>query len=217
MIHASLTKYKAAIITVLSSIVINYLVSFLTFLLVYKFSLLNHSSFFFNYVPSIIAMIAVLIFLYYRVGIDCLMFYFGKYTIISALVGILVSWWFLRSINKYFSENLISEEFSKMNIVQLIIGIVLIGIIAPTLEEIIIRGYFFQSIKDHLGTSLGWIMSVLLSLIIHLIGVTTLSSVLIIYLLGGIIIVTAVYQVGKIPAAIIVHGFINIYMFVVIK
>ena len=142
MMHAFFTKYKAAIITVLSSVAINYLVGFLTAVLVYKFSLFNRSSFFFIYIPSIIAMIAVLIFLYYRIGIDCLVFNFGKYTIISALVGILVSWLFLHSINKYFSENAILDEFSKMDFSTLIIGIVLIGIIAPTLEEIIIRGYF---------------------------------------------------------------------------
>jgi len=218
MIRNFIATYKKAIITILLSLTINYIVSIITFLFIYNFQIFNKSSYFATYVPSIVAMIAVLIYLYLRVGTACLIFNINIYTIVGSIGGIIVAWLFLILVDQYFSRNIlfiIYYEFKYfLNTPYYIMAILLTGLIAPTIEEIIMRGYLFQSIRNHLGTYLAWIISVSLSLIIHLIGGTPLSAMLIIYFLGGIIIITAAYQVGNIPASIVVHGFLNVYTFV---
>jgi len=207
-------KHKNLLIIILSSIVIGYTVGITTELLIYKIPVLNSSLFFSTYIPSTMAMVAVLVYLFHKVGTECLNFKLTSRSIIVISGGILVSWLFLRVINKHFSINPIYEDISKMSLPYFMVGVVMIGLIGPALEEIILRGYVFQSVQDKYGTSLAWIISVLISMIVHNIGVNNISIIIIIYSLGGIILITAVYQIGKIPSSIIVHGFMNIYMFV---
>jgi membrane protease YdiL (CAAX protease family) len=207
-----LNKYNNSIIIVLSSIVIGFAAGTATDILIDKTQYFNESLYFAGYVPSIMAMVAVLIYLCYRVGTGNLVFKIGLNTIVGVLGGVLVSWCFLRVIIKYFPVNPVYDEFTKMDLPKFIVGVASIGLIGPVLEEVILRGYVFQSVQNHYGTLLAWIISVLLSMVVHLIGVDNLSILYIIYLFVGIVLITASYQIGKIPSSIVVHVFMNIYI-----
>jgi membrane protease YdiL (CAAX protease family) len=204
-------NYKKALVTGIVSAVLYVTVQYVTMLLIVIFSLFEESWFLVTYVPGILALSVVFLCFIISFGVDVLHVGFGTKAVFVTGGGIFISWMFLHYMDSYSSRTILSERISA-DWLKYILIIFFGSVLGPALEEVVYRGYIFQAALDKYGVFFAWIINLILFALTHASRSIQYSMPLIVFWFGGLLIVTVVYQVAKIPASIIVHGFMNMYI-----
>ena len=206
-------KHKKTIIISFVSTIIYYCIDAISYFILREVPLLRNSAFLLYYSPTVVAFLSVFIFISSVYGTSILLYKPNLNSLFAAVGFIVVSFIFLRSTSNYF-YNPFSYDSVYFNKQQYVAGILLIGFLSPLLEEIIFRGYIFQATENNFGILVAWIVNFGLFTITHFfIGGMHFDSVLITLWYCGLVIITLSYQIGKLPASVAVHSFINVYIF----
>lgn len=135
-----------------------------------------------------------------------------KETFISLLPIIVMAWIVVFvSVLLYGKESLFGQEILKTLPPYYYLNLFLVVLFGPLLEETLSRGYFFEILKQSWGNTKALLLSSVLFVIPHSIWGSLDISLFFIFLFS--IVFTLAYIMGGLVTAILVHAFVNFYLF----
>lgn len=167
-----------------------------------------------TYIPSVISMFILCIFLANQVGSDRLYFIYGLKTILTTIIGVLAAILYSKISDAYF-YNVVRGHLTLLTGYRYFVVFIAMAVIGPIFEEILCRGYLFEYSRNKYGNIVAWAISIFLSLLMHY-GIGSgdyLNINQAIYLSIGFSLLTLAYIYGGLFASITIHGFINWYSF----
>jgi len=206
---------KELALVLLSSVGI-FLVGMLIFSIVMTLALPSDNfRLFRRYTPGVCTMVVLTLYLIKKAGTQRLVFSAGLKSVKSAIFGIIAS--FIYSIiSNHLYFNPVRQEIGALNGYNYIVILLIVGMLTPIFEEIVVRGYVFENARCNYGLAFAWCANITVSIVPHYIfALYKISIPHVIYMIIGVAIITISYQYGRLYASIVVHGFINIYGFVI--
>jgi len=139
-------------------------------------------------------------------------FALNKKIFLYAIVGIILAW-IVIFIKILFigKESLFSQEILKTPYPYYYFMLFFVLVWGPILEETLTRGYFFEILRRQWGEVVALFISSFLFLVPHAIWGTI--GVELFFILLYSIIFTLTYMQGGLIASILVHAFVNFYLF----
>lgn len=170
---------------------------------------------FYQFIPSVFAMVVLALYLMKKVGAKKLIYNrSGSNFIITAIIGVITSFLYIIIGENLFS-NTMRQEINALSSYGYVVIAIFICIFGPVSEEIIFRGYIFESACIKYGATIAWAINILASIASHyFIGPYKNTIPTITYFVGGVCIFTLTYRYGGLYSSMLVHGFINYYGFV---
>jgi membrane protease YdiL (CAAX protease family) len=171
----------------------------------------GHTSIISDYIPSLITMALITLYLIKVVGVKHITYHKGINTVYVVVIGVIAAVAYLKLTGMVMSipHSRIINAMNKSSYIGLLLVIVILG---PILEEVLFRGYIYDKARYNIGNKSAWVLNIFLSTFAHYFGSSFGAPIITIaYWFGAIIIITIAYQYGGLYSSFIVHGFMNMH------
>ena len=164
-----------------------------------------------DYLPSLLTMALLTLYLTNVVGIKHITYHKHVKTVYVVVLGIIAAIGFYK-LTRIAMCNPHSDIINTMNRSSYILLLFVVGIIGPIFEEVLFRGFIYEKVRCNMGDFSAWVISIFLSIFAHYFGSSFGAPIVTLtYWLGCIIILTMAFKYGGLISSIIVHGFMNLY------